>query len=138
MSRERLEELRERLLREERVRQMVHARAYEIYQVRGGQPGFEAHDWFLAEGEVLAFLIAQESCLADEQPATESIPANSPSETPKPRDGKLRAASKRKDAKQSVQKKTAQKLVASKKRNPKSKTKRTSKSSRKDKTAKGV
>ena len=51
MTMESLEELRNRLLREERVQLMVRTRAYEIYQMRGGQPGWEAQDWFQAETE---------------------------------------------------------------------------------------
>jgi hypothetical protein len=134
MSKDSLEELRERLLREERVQQMVQARAYEIYEVRGGQPGFEAHDWLQAEGEVLAFLIAQESRLEDEQPVAETTSSVSASETSKPRGSKPRAASKAKDAKHSATKKTAPKRVTSKQPEAKPKTKRPRKSSGKDKT----
>ena len=46
---------------QENVQQMIQVRAYEIYQMRGNQPGGEAHDWFRAESEVLAFLLADES-----------------------------------------------------------------------------
>lgn len=35
---------------------LIAARAYEIYQLRGGEPGREAEDWFLAEQEILAGL----------------------------------------------------------------------------------
>lgn len=38
------------------VHNMIAVRAYEIYQLRGGEPGREAEDWFLAEREVLAGL----------------------------------------------------------------------------------
>lgn len=65
MTTESLEELRERLLRQQSVQQMIKVRAYEIYEMRGGRPGGEAQDWFHAEGEVLAFLIADESRFAD-------------------------------------------------------------------------
>src|SRR5881396_796100 len=75
MTMESLEELRNRLLREERVQLMVRTRAYEIYQMRGGQPGWEAQDWFQAETEVLSFLIALESRLEDEKTMEEAIPA---------------------------------------------------------------
>ena len=71
---ESLEDLRKRLLGEERVQQMVRVRAYEIFQMRGGQPGWEANDWFQAEGEVLAFLIALES-REDETTQSETAPA---------------------------------------------------------------
>jgi Protein of unknown function (DUF2934) len=132
MNRDNLEQLLERLLREERVQQMVRARAYEIYQVRGGQPGFEAHDWFRAESEVLAFLIAQESRLEDAQPAAGTTPSAAASETPKPRESGSRAASKAANAKHSATKKTAPKRVTSKKPETKPKTKRTRKATAKD------
>jgi hypothetical protein len=38
------------------VHNMIAARAYEIYQLRGGEPGREAEDWLLAEREILAAL----------------------------------------------------------------------------------
>lgn len=82
MTTESLKDLRNRLLREERVQQMVRTRAYEIFQMRGGQPGWEAHDWFQAEGEVLAFLIALESRLEDEETATETTPSIPASKAP--------------------------------------------------------
>jgi hypothetical protein len=53
-----LEELRQRMLRDENVQEMIRARAFEIYRMRGVQPGSAAHDWFQAESEVLAFLLA--------------------------------------------------------------------------------
>ena len=68
MTTETLEELRERLLQQENVQQMIQMRAYEIYQMRGGKPGGEAQDWFHAEGEVLAFLLADESTRNYDQP----------------------------------------------------------------------
>ena len=40
----------------EQVREMIALRAYEIYQLRGFQPGHEAEDWFQAEKEILAAL----------------------------------------------------------------------------------
>lgn len=60
MPRESLEELRKRLLQEERVLEMISVRAYEIFEMRGFQEGGAAQDWFDAENEVLAFLIANE------------------------------------------------------------------------------
>jgi hypothetical protein len=65
MTTESLEALRRRLLQRESVQRMIQIRAYEIYQMRGCQPGGEAQDWFHAEGEVLAFLIAGESAQND-------------------------------------------------------------------------
>jgi hypothetical protein len=61
MTRESIDELRERLLRDDQVLDMIRMRAYEIYQMRGNEPGHEAEDWFLAEVEVIGFLIDQES-----------------------------------------------------------------------------
>lgn len=58
MTTESLEELQQRLLRDESVREMIRARAYEIYRMRGIQPGGATLDWFQAESEVLAFLLA--------------------------------------------------------------------------------
>lgn len=78
MTRDNLQELRERLLREENVRRMIRARAYEIFQLRGGQPGGEAHDWFQAEGEVLAFLIADESQRVHQKEALEPTSTSAP------------------------------------------------------------
>jgi hypothetical protein len=69
MANETLEELRERLLRQHHVQQMIQVRAYEIFQMRGGRPGGEAQDWFHAESEVLAFLLADES-VQNAQPET--------------------------------------------------------------------
>jgi Protein of unknown function (DUF2934) len=66
MSRESTEELRRRLLRDERVRELITRRAYEIYVMRGGKPGGEGHDWFQAESEILSILIEEESRRADE------------------------------------------------------------------------
>ena len=82
MNMESLEDLRNRLLREERVQLMVRTRAYEIYQMRGGQPGWDSHDWFQAETEVLTFLIALESRLEDEKTVEETIPAVAALEAP--------------------------------------------------------
>jgi len=75
MPTETLEELRERLLRQQGVQQLIEIRAYEIYQMRGGMPGGEAQDWFHAQGEVLAFLIATESAKADGQAEAEALAA---------------------------------------------------------------
>ena len=58
MTTESLEEHRQRLLHDESVLEMIRARAFEIYHMRGVQPGGAAQDWFQAESEVLAFLLA--------------------------------------------------------------------------------
>jgi hypothetical protein len=87
MSRESTEELRQRLLKDKRVQELISRRAYEIYVMRGGQPGGEAHDWFQAEGEILSILIEEESQGAarraaidgDAAPqATDEVSSNSP------------------------------------------------------------
>ncbi len=67
MNRESIEELRQRLLADSQVRDMIAMRAYEIYQRRGGEPGSEAEDWFRAEHEILSFLIVEESRRAEEE-----------------------------------------------------------------------
>ena len=61
MSRESTEELRRRLLKDKQVQELISRRAYEIYVMRGGQPGGEAQDWFQAESEILYILIEEES-----------------------------------------------------------------------------
>jgi hypothetical protein len=76
MSRESLEELRSRLLRDEHAQELIRMRAFEIYKLRGGQPGGEAHDWFQAESEVLTFLIEEES---QRTARSETVDAGTPS-----------------------------------------------------------
>jgi len=144
---ESLEELRNRLLREERVQLMVRTRAYEIYQMRGGQPGWESRDWFQAEGEVLAFLIALESRLDDESTTEETTLTMSAPETTsvskapvigEPAPGKAsstkgprpRSASKTTTAKPA--KKAAPKRAAPKKSDSRPKVNRTRKSSKEE------
>jgi hypothetical protein len=34
------------------VEEKVRARAFELYQSRGGKPGSDLHDWFQAEKEI--------------------------------------------------------------------------------------
>ena len=46
-----VEEL-ERLLQSTRE-QEIRNRAYELYMLRGGQPGYELEDWLQAEQEIL-------------------------------------------------------------------------------------
>ena len=53
MQRESIEEIRRRLLRDEQVQDLIRMRAYEIYQLREGQPGQDAENWFRAEHETL-------------------------------------------------------------------------------------
>jgi hypothetical protein len=40
---------------------MIRMRAFELYQMRGHEPGHEREDWFKAEREVLDFLIHEEN-----------------------------------------------------------------------------
>jgi hypothetical protein len=79
MSRESTEELRQRLLRDQRVQELISRRAYEIYVMRGGQPGGEAHDWFQAESEILSILIEEES-RSTARPTGSDVPRASQSE----------------------------------------------------------
>jgi hypothetical protein len=119
MTRESLEALRKRLLGQQSVQQMIQMRAYEIYRMRGGQPGAEAQDWFHAEGEVLAFLIAHESAGEDDKQDAESADAASASEAQPaaPASGKsrLRVTAKPARAKQAAPKKTAPKRATPRK-----------------------
>jgi hypothetical protein len=55
-----MEDMRQRLLRDEEVQSMIAMRAYEIYVSRGADPGKETEDWFQAENEIIGFLIAEE------------------------------------------------------------------------------
>jgi hypothetical protein len=97
MTTESLEELRERLLRDENVQEMIHARAFEIYRMRGVQPGSAAQDWFQAESEVLAFLLAHQPEQVTEEEAEQiaAIPvAEALSELTTPKKRKPRPTSK--------------------------------------------
>lgn len=53
-------EIRERLLRDESVREKIHRRAYEIYVKRGGGDGRAQQDWLQAEAEILTPLLEAE------------------------------------------------------------------------------
>lgn len=66
MTEETTAELRERLLGDEEVREVIARRAYEIYEGRGGEPGHETEDWGQAENEILPLLIEEESRRAGE------------------------------------------------------------------------
>ncbi len=135
MTRESLEELRKRLLGQQSVQQMIQMRAYEIYRMRGGQPGAEAQDWFHAEGEVLAFLIAHESAREDDKPDAESADGASASEAQPAvlASGKSRprGTAKPAKAKQPAPKNTAQKRATPRKSaESRSKSKQTNKRSK--------
>src|SRR5687767_1168656 len=75
MTREKAEDLRERLLRDEQVQRLVRMRAYEIYKQRGGRPGNPTEDWVRAESEVLAYVIEEESrrTRGTDEPVTPSM-----------------------------------------------------------------
>jgi hypothetical protein len=99
MNKENLEEHREQLIRDERVRQMIRVRAYEIYQMRGPQPGSQAQDWLQAENEVLAFLIADESRrIENDSPSNPSatVPPAAKEKAPSRKKPSSRTASPRK------------------------------------------
>jgi len=135
MANESLEELRERLLRQQSVQKMIQVRAYEIYQMRGGKPGGEAQDWFHAEGEVLAFLLANESEQPDEPAETKAAEVTSapitPTEPAKPKKTTPRPRSKPGDGKQTATKNVASKRTSTKKvPEPKSKARKTNKESK--------
>lgn len=50
-------ELRELLLHDSGVQEMIRLRAYEIFQMRDGEAGDPDQDWYDAEAEVLALLL---------------------------------------------------------------------------------
>ena len=123
---ESLEQLRERLLREENVQQMIRVRAYEIYEMRGVQAGGPAQDWFEAESEVLAFLLAHESrAVANsegDRQATSLREALEPVLPPKksaPRSGKKATAAKNATPAKSPAKRAPSKKSAEPKPRPK-------------------
>lgn len=134
MTKESLDRVRERLLGDEQVRQMIQARAYEIYELRGGQPGREAQDWLRAEREVLAFLIAREPSRAEDNesrsstaaivfaaPEKNAAPARRKSRgAPKPKkEATKRAASKKPPASKATPKRSnAPRFEESKYKNP--------------------
>ncbi len=88
MTRESIEELRARLLRDPEVQTMIRMRAYEIYRIRGQEPGRQAEDWFQAQGEVLEFLIEEESRQSAEDPQPDpqmtALPTDGPESIEEP------------------------------------------------------
>jgi DUF2934 family protein len=84
MNNDNLQELRERLLREDNVQHMIRVRAYEIYRMRGAQPGAPSGDWFQAESEVLSFLLANESQRLDESASDKARVASDSEHEKKP------------------------------------------------------
>ncbi|MEW6128219.1 MAG: DUF2934 domain-containing protein [Acidobacteriota bacterium] len=71
---ETIEQIRQRLLNDGKVNQIIQQRAYEIWLLRGRQIGRDREDWLLAENEVLNFFVEQELKNADESEAvSESV-----------------------------------------------------------------
>ncbi|HSO74970.1 MAG TPA: DUF2934 domain-containing protein [Blastocatellia bacterium] len=94
MSNESLEELRERLLRDQHAQELIRMRAFEIYRLRGEHPGGEAHDWFQAESEVLTFLIEEESSRSSDSQSA-STPTEPEVAAPSPTNEEARKPAKR-------------------------------------------
>lgn len=76
------EQIIERLLGDEAVRERISLRAYEIYEQRGCGPGCELEDWLQAENEILPPLIEEEfqrgagsEATSDELKAEKPVPA---------------------------------------------------------------
>lgn len=133
MTEESFEQLRKRLLRDEKVQRMIRARAYEIYEMRGRLPGNEARDWFLAETEVIAFLIANEpeSAPGGVEASGNSQPVTAPSETEPMSQRPVKGSRARKATKEATAKKPRSKKAASKKTaDPEAKQKRGSRKSK--------
>jgi hypothetical protein len=87
MKPESTEDLRKRLLKDEQVQMMISMRAYEIYQMRGSQPGQDAENWFRAENEILTFLIQEESrreTYSHEQESSDEIDESRPASDARP------------------------------------------------------
>src|SRR5215467_3085997 len=59
--------LRELLLKDEFVHEMICTRAYEIYQQRGREDGHDREDWLQAEREILDGLIVQAAAAIHEK-----------------------------------------------------------------------
>ncbi|MCS6884498.1 MAG: DUF2934 domain-containing protein [Acidobacteriota bacterium] len=96
-------QIRERLLRDESIREKIHRRAYEIYIQRGGTEGRAHEDWFQAENEIVAPLVeAEMQRLAETmQTALDSKSTETTTEAPK-------KTSRRKSAKKSEENKLAE------------------------------
>ena len=113
MTTESLEELRQRLLHDQNVQEMIHARAFEIYHMRGVQPGSAAQDWFQAESEVLAFLLAHQPEQVTEEevepiaatPTVDALSQATTSKKRKPRSTSKQTATRKASTKQTGAKK---------------------------------
>jgi DUF2934 family protein len=128
---ESLEELCRRLLQQESVQRMIQMRAYEIYLMKGCQPGGEAQDWFHAEGEVLAFLIASESTRSAEPVTPTDQVTEAPEATAIQKEPvKKRAATKSRSPRSAEGTKTTRQSTAAKQAATKKSTKAKTKSVR--------
>src|SRR5258708_34389634 len=115
MTTESLEELRQRVTRDVSGREMIRARAYEIYHMRGVQPGGDAQDWFQAESEVLAFLLAHQAEQVTENIDEQSVAASitqTPTEPATPKKRKPRSTSRETAAKKTATKKAGSRKAA--------------------------
>ena len=73
------EQIRERLLSDEKARESISLRAYEIYEQRGCVPGCELEDWLQAENDILPPLIEEEfQRVAGLQATSDEAPAKKP------------------------------------------------------------
>ncbi len=95
MTSERQERLREQLLGDGEVRAAISLRAYNLYQLRGGEPGHEIEDWIQAEKEILEALIREESQLGAESSAAVALPADTASTAGDQKSSKSSPAGKR-------------------------------------------
>ena len=87
MTRESIEELKARLLRDPEVQTMIRMRAYEIYRIRGQEQGRQAEDWFQAQWEVLEFLIEESRHTAEDpqpDPQIAAVPTDGPESIEEP------------------------------------------------------
>ena len=129
MTTESFEELRQRLLRDADVQEMIHDRAYEIYLMRGLQPGGAAQDWFQAESEVLAFILAHHPEEVPENideeivatSITQVLPEPATPKKRKPRSTSRKTAAKKTAAKKAVSKKSVSSDLKPKRARAKSK-----------------
>jgi hypothetical protein len=72
------EDLRVRVLTDPELREIIGRRAYELYELRGGQSGRELDDWLQAECEVLFTLTTKFAASGN------SLPINTPEASPMP------------------------------------------------------
>jgi hypothetical protein len=88
------EALRARLLADEKVRDRIAFRAFEIYQRHGDGHGGALNNWLRAEEEVISSLIDQEFQLSSASRGPKRLTVNL-GETPKPRVKSVKKAQSR-------------------------------------------